>query len=233
MLATERPESETGDQSLQTRLRRGKGRRPSWEDVEKWRSRWTVESVARVLQALASKSSTPSNISTLTKFPVLEEDGQQFADLRGLDVTLLPVGQRLIGAPRSPTGILDLRQINFDGARLTGLDLSFADLDRVRMRKATLRRVNFTGANLTKAHIEDADLRDVIVDDAHLAFLRYTEDGWINRGTILREINFSRALYVDPLMHRYARDQYYIYVYRYRGNFWQKAWHSAWWLTTK
>lgn len=104
-----------------------------------------------------------------------------------------------------------------EGARLTGLNLSYVNLTRARFQKATLRRVNFTGATLTKAHLEDADMRDTVLKQARLGHIRYSEDGFWWRGTVLMEARFEDALYVDPLLERCVKDQYYLYVLKYRN----------------
>jgi hypothetical protein len=155
------------------------------------------------------------------------------ADLRGLDLALLPPGERKIefSVEQFAKG-LDMSFARLEGARLTGLNLSYANLARARLQKATLRRVNFTSANLNKAHLEDADLRDAILEKAHLGHIRYTEDGFWWRGTVLMEARMENALYVDPLLERCAKDQYYLYVLKYRNsaNPVFRLFFFLWWL---
>ncbi len=157
------------------------------------------------------------------------------ADLRGLDLALLHPSERKI--PMSLESVskglgLDLSFARLEGARLTGLDLSYANLTRSQLQKATLRRVNFTGATLTKAHLEDADLRDALLEKARLGNIRYTEDGFWWRGTVFMEALLTDALYVDPLMERCVKDQYFLYVlkYRNRANPVFRFLFSLWWI---
>lgn len=228
----------TGDQSPIYRKRRGRHRYPSWGDVERWRARWTVAQVATVLELLGRRAS-PEEIGGKTGFGTLaatDDHGQiKFvADLRGLDLALLPPKSRRITSDRSVSHrVLDLSYGHLEGARLTDLDLSTTNLFRARLQKATLRRTNLNGAVLAKAHLEDADLRDAMLDDAHLGHVQYTEDSFWWRGTILMETHLGRARYVDPVLERCARDQYYLYVLKHRNrtNLLFRAFFFLWWIT--
>lgn len=229
----------TGDQSFTYRKRRGGRRDPRWRDVEAWRRRWTPEKVAAVLELLGRRESAEvigekSGFGTLA---VTDDHGRTryVPDLRGLDVALLPPERRRLEAPNSSEAsqVLDLSYGRLEGARLTDLDLSNASLFRTRLQKATLRRTSFRRAILTKAHLEDADLRDAVLDDAHLGHIRYTEDSFWWRGTVLMETHLGRALYVDPVLERCAKDQYYLYVLKYRNrrNAIFRAFFFLWWIT--
>jgi len=230
----------TGDQSFSYRKKRGPWRYPKWCQVEMWRKRWTTEKVTTVLDMLGHHAPV-EDIGKETGFSTLSVNDDQgrvrhVPDLRGLDLALLPPeNRRLGGDPDSRAArSLDLSYAMLEGSRLTDLDLRHANLFRTRFQKATLRRTNFTGALLTKAHIEDADLRDAVLDDAHLGHIRYTEDSFWWRGTILMETHLGRAFYVDPLLERYARDQYYLYVLKYRNrrNPLFRALFFLWWMTS-
>lgn len=213
----------TGDQLRSYRLSRGFRRPPSWAEVESWRQRWSRTSVLSVLQALAD-GATAEVIALSSGYGLLDGvdvHGRKRAvpDLRGLDLAILEPNERRIpwkGPPDSKPS-LDLAYFHLEGSRLTDLDLSGANLSRAFLQKATLRRVKFRRSNLSKAHLEDADLRDAILEDANLAHIRYTTDGFWSRGTVLMETHLNRALYVDPVLERTAKDQYYIYVLRYRN----------------
>lgn len=231
-------EYNTGDQPTPYRNRRRRSRSPSWVQVDEWRERWSPEKVALVLDMLGRRASA-EDIGRATGFgtvTVKSEMGRakEVPDLRGLDVARLPPEKRCLSryTKVQSMGILDLSYAQMNGARLTGLDLSDVNLARARLKKATLRRVNLSGATLTKAHLEDADLRDAILDDAHLGHIRYTEDGWWYRGTVFMETHLNKAQYVDPLLERYARDQYYLYVlkYRNRDSLMFKTWFGLWWV---
>jgi hypothetical protein len=212
---------------------------PSWREVEGWRSRWTPEKVAAVLELLGRRASAEvigerSGFGTL---PAADDHGRtrQVPDLRGLDAALLPPEERRLGGAVGSQAAqrLDLSYGRLEGARLTDLDLSDADLSRARLEKATLRRTNLSHAVLTKAHLEDADLRDALLDDAHLAYIRYTVDSFWWRGTVLMETDLRKALYVDPVLERYAKDQYYLYVLKHRNrrNVIFRALFFLWWIT--
>lgn len=229
----------TGDQEFAYRKRRGGRRYPSWHEVEAWRNRWTPEKVTAVLESLGRRESAEvvggkSGFGTLA---VTDEHGQTryVADLRGLDVALLPSENRRFGTSNSSKDSqgLDLSYGRMEGARLTDLDLSNANLFRARLQKATLRRTNFKHAFLAKAHLEDADLRDTILDEAHLGHIRYTEDSFWWRGTVLMETHLNRANYVDPVLERCAKDQYYLYVLKYRNrrNLLFRVFFFLWWIS--
>lgn len=231
-------ESATGDQPFIYRKRRGAYRRPKWRQVRKWRSRWTAEKVSAVLAMLGQRASAEA-IGDSTGFGTIAVDVGEGAtknvpDLRGLDVIRVPPESRRIWTPGTESKPqLDLSYARLEGARLTGLDLHHANLARAQMQKATLRRVNFTGAILTKAHLEDADLRDAVFDGARMGHIRYTEDGFWWRGTILMEAHFERALYIDPVLERCVKDQYYLYVVKYRNrrNPVFRFFFFLWWIT--
>lgn len=219
-------ESVTGDQDWSYRKWRGRWREPSWRQVDELRKRWTASQVADAL-TLIRDGATTAEVSLATGFKPI--DG--VADLRGLDVILLPPA-KLDSFNKEPL-IANLERARLDGARLTGLNLSLANLGRANLRKATLRRTNLAGANLTKCELEDADLRDANILDTKLAHIRYTEDGFLQRGTVLMETNIQDARYVDPLLTRCANDQYYLYVmkYKYRRNFLFRIFFFLWWIT--
>lgn len=209
----------TGDQSFSHRERRGYLRDPKWRQVRSWRARWTAEKVATVLTLLGQGASSEA-IGESTGFGTLAVEGSttNVPDLRGLDLVLLPPENRQISFSNEKSQRqLDLSYARLEGARLTGLNLSHANLGRAQLQKATLRGVEFTGAVLTKAHLEDADLRDAVLDGARLGHIRYTEDGFWWPGTVLMEAHLEKALYVDPLLERCAKDQYYLYVLKYRN----------------
>lgn len=224
----------TGDQPRAYRMRRGAWRYPPWRDVEVWRDRWTADKVRVVLHLLGGHESADV-IGEKTGFgtlPVIDDHGRtrHVPDLRGLDLALLPPEERHLDVFTSP---LDLSYGRLEGARLIDLNLLDANLFRTRLQKATLRRTNFKGAVLTKAHLEDSDLRDAVLDEAHLGHIRYTEDGFWWRGTVLMETHLQNASYVDPLLERCAKDQYYLYVLKYR-NRWNpifRVFFFLWWIT--
>lgn len=229
----------TGDQAFSYRKRRGKKRSPSWNEVENWRKRWTPEKVSSVLSSL-EKGSSPKEISNVTGFgtiEIMDEHGQKRSvpDLRGLDLALLPPDCRRINTNGGDVTDLELNMAFFhlEGARLTDLDLSGANLTRANLQKATLRRTKFKGANLTKAHLEDADLRDSVLDGCLLGHIRYTEDSFWWRGTVLMETHLNTAQYVDPVLERCARDQYYLYVLKYRNRYNKlfRIFFFLWWVT--
>jgi len=229
----------TGDQPFSYRKRRGARRHPKWRQIESWRARWTPDAVATVLEMLGNGASAKA-IGEATGFGTLDiigdkEVAKQVPDLRGLDLALIPPeSRRLGGDPAARRGRhLDLSYARLEGSRLTGLDLSHTNLSRAQLQKATLRGTDFTGAILTKAHLEDADLRDAVFDDAHLGHIRYTEDGFWWRGTVLMETHLDNALYVDPLLERCAKDQYYLYVLKYRNrkNPVFRFFFFLWWIT--
>ncbi|HEY0079563.1 MAG TPA: pentapeptide repeat-containing protein [Pyrinomonadaceae bacterium] len=232
-------ERSTGDQSFHYRRWRGPFRYPRWSQVEEWRRRWTPEKVADVLNMLGFGASA-DEIGEKTGFGVLEvlvDQGQikRVPDLRGLDLARLPPEDRRLGDSDSrATQPLDLSYARLEGSRLIDLNLSHANLVRAHLQKATLRRTNFTGADLTKAQLEDADVRNAILEDARLGVIRYTEDSFLWRGTVLMETHLGRAFYVDPLLERCARDQYYIYMlkYRKRNNPIFRIIFGLWWLTS-
>ncbi len=224
----------TGDQPDAYRMRRGALRYPPWRDVEAWRDRWTAEKVQVVLHLLDTQASA-GVIGKKTGFGILSEiddHGQTtyVPDLRGLDLALLSPEERHSDVFTRP---LDLSYGRLEGARLIDLNLCEANLIRTKLQKATLRRTNFEGANLTKAHLEDADMRDAMLDDARLGYIRYTEDGFWWRGTVLMETHLRKALYVDPLLERCAKDQSYLYVLKYtnRRNPIFRVFFFLWWIT--
>lgn len=235
----EESEYVTGDQLFSYRKRRGRFRYPKWNIVHEWRSRWDREKVENVLELLGQGGSV-EKICEKTGFESIEitdvhGNKKSVPDLRGLDVVLVPKEHRKIGGDkRDATRILDLSYYHLEGARLTDLDLSFVNLSRAYLQKATLRRVDFRGASLAKAHLEDADLRDVLFENTSLGHIRYTEDGYWWRGTVLMETHLNGALYVDPVLERYARDQYYLYVLKYknRKNPIFRIFFFLWWLTS-
>ncbi len=222
----------TGDQPFSYRKRRGPWRYPSWQEVEAWRNRWTPEKVELVLYHLGEPffNEAISQATGFQSFSVKDDHGQinTVADLRGLDLALLPPEKRKIRCDKP----LNLSYARLEGARLTDLDLSNANLFRAQLQKATLRRTKFKGSVLTKSHLEDADLRDAVTDDANLAHIRYTEDSFWWRGTVFMETH--RAFYVDPLLDRVAKDQYYLYVLKYRNrkNLLFRAIFFLWWITS-
>ncbi len=230
----------TGDQSFGYRKRRGAWRYPSWREVEVWRKRWTPEKVEAVLKELGEPYSAYgiSSHTGFDNFSVRDDHGKikVVPDLRGLDLALLPPDKRRLnfGPYHDFKNPLDLSYARLEGARLIDLDLSNANLFRAQLQKTTLRRTKFKGSILTKAHLEDADLRDAVLDEAHLGHIRYTVDGFWWRGTVLMETHLNRALYVDPLLERNAKDQYYLYVlkYRNRNNPFFKALFFIWWITS-
>lgn len=193
---------------------------PAWRDVEEWRSRWKgkEETIRGVLDLLGQHESAEvigkkTNFGTL---PVIDDHGRTMhvPDLRGLDLALLPPEERHSDIFTRP---LDLSYGRLEGARLVDLNLCDAKLFRTKLQKATLRRTNFKKAILTKAHLEDADLREAVLDEAHLGHIRYTEDGFWRRGTVLMDTHLQKASYVDPLLERCAKDQYYLYVLKYKN----------------
>lgn len=216
------PEEVSGDQPFRYRKRRGRLRSPRWGEVQGWRKRWTVEKVLAVLDFLG-RQEPAEVIGQATGFETVTVtmdggESKQVPDLRGLDLAPLPREQRQLSAqPSANTTSLDLSYAKLEGARLTDLDLSAANLFRAKLRKATLRRVNLTDASLNKAHLEDADLRDAVLDGTHMGHIRYTHDGFWWRGTVLMETHLERALYVDPLLERYSKNQYFLYVLKYRN----------------
>ena len=224
---------------LNERLNVGRFRYPRWNIVQEWRNRWTKETVEKVLVLLGHENSV-EKVKELTGFAPIEitdvhGNKKIVPDLRGLDVVLVPKEHRKLGGNKRDSGsVLDLSYYHFEGARLTDLDLSFVNLSRAKLQKTCLRRVNFKGASLAKAHLEDAELRDVHLEDASLGHIRYTEDGFWWRGTVLMETHLNGALYVDPVLERYVRDQYYLYVLKYknRKNPIFRAFFFLWWLTS-
>ena len=211
----------TGDQSFRYRKKRGPWRYPKWQQVEEWRKRWTAEKVAAVLDMLGRGASaeTIGKETGLGTFTVKDDHGEvkEVPDLRGLDLAIIPPKRRRLGGKANSRSAqrLDLSYARLEGSRLIDLDLRYANLFRAQLQKATLRRTDFTGALLTKAHLEDADLRDAVLDNVHLGHIRYTEDAFWWRGTVLMETHLGRAFYVDPLLERCAKDQYYLYVLTY------------------
>jgi len=234
------PESITGDQRPLVRRQRGKRRAPSWDEVERWRKGWSDSDRVRLVLELIGRGAKSEEFKQRAGVPsiaVQTEDGEeQRPDLRGFDVTALPLADRSLvpQAGSSSTIAPDLSHAQLQGARLTGLDLRGANLYRASLQKATLRRVNLTAANLTRAHLEDADLREARLDDASVNFVRYTEDGWLDRGTIFRVMSLSRARNVDPMLERYSRDQDYLYNFKYRirGSSVRRFMFFLWWLTS-
>jgi len=236
------PESEyfTGDQPCSYRKKWGAPKRPRWKTVEQWRKRWDKTKVSNALTMLGD-GKTAQEIGQATGLGILEVvdvhgNKKQVPDLRGLDATLLPLEKRTLGGrgTRIRHDQLDFSYFHLEGARLTDMDFSNINLDRSNLQKATLRRVNLNGASLVKAHLEGADLRDAEVTDANLAHIRYTEDSFLWRGTILMETHLSRALYVDPVLEKYARDQYFLYVLKYknRNNPIFRIFFFLWWITS-
>jgi len=228
-------EYDTGDQPFDYRKWRGWRRSPSWKTVKKWRTRWTREKVECVLHLLG-QGATAQKIGEVSCFGTLEIDtgphtSKTVPDLRGLDLALLPPDQRNIDWESEEQH--DLSRFRFEGARLTDLNLYNVDLSRASLKKATLRRVDLSNSDLSKAHLEDTDLRAAQLNNAKLAHIRYTEDTYLQRGTVLMENNLDEASFVDPLLKRCAQDQYYLYVlkYRNRNNYVFKAWFKLWWLT--
>lgn len=230
----EPPESITGDQAPHARHRRGRRRSPSWQEVEGWRRRWRdPQQVGAILRLLAR--SAPIDEYTrlgVGSLRVETNDGvRELPDLRGFDLTRVPREARTVVS----SGITaDLSYAQLHGALLTDLDLSGALLYRAQLPKTTLRRVNLSRTDLTKANVEDADLRGARVDDANLGFIRYTEDRWLDHGTILRVLSLPRAVNVDPVLERYARDQDYLYNYkdRIRHSPVRRLMFYLWWLTS-
>jgi len=239
MKLQEESEHITGDQALSYRKRRGRFRNPKWDIVQEWRNRWNKKKVEHVLALLGHKDSV-EKIGKKTGFESIEitdiyGNKKLVPDLRGFDATLVLKEHRKLGGDgRDTNPILDLSYYHLEGARLTDLDLSFVNLSRAHLQKSTLRRVNFKGTSLSKAHLEDADLRDVIFENTSLGNIRYTEDGFWWRGTVLMETHLDNALYVDPVLERYARDQYYLYVLKYKNRkspiF--RLFFFLWWLTS-
>jgi Pentapeptide repeats (9 copies)/Ion channel len=233
-------EGDSGDQPPASRLRRGANRSPSWRDVTRWRYRWTPDKVAQVLYLL-SQHAPVEQFEVKTGFAPLRVprvDGSVedlLPDLRGLDVTVFPPESRAYWRTTNQLAGVDLSHAQLAGARLTGLNMSQVKAPRADFRKATLRSVDFSQADLTKANFEDADLRNALFDQALVGFVKYSEDGWLDRGTvIMHEAQLQRAVYVDPLLERYAKDQAYLYVLRYRNrNNWPKRrLIFLWWLTS-
>lgn len=229
----------TGEQPFSYRKRRGRFRSPMWNIVQEWRDRWKQETVEKVLVLLGHENSV-EKIGKITGFEPIETtdvhgNKKIVPDLRGLDVTLVPKENRKLGGgKRSLERVLDLSYFHLEGARLTDLDLSFVNLSRAHLRKSCLRRVDFRGSSLAKAHLEDADLRDVYFENTSLGHIRYTEDGFWWRGTVLMETHLNGALYVDPVLERYVRDQYYLYVLKYknRNNPIFRVFFFLWWITS-
>lgn len=232
-------ETVTGDQPFRYRKWRGPCRYPKWRQVERWRARWKSDTVATVLNMLGGRASAEA-IGEATGFGTLDVTGDQgvtkhVPDLRGLDLALLsPQNRRLRGDPETRVSRpIDLSHARLEGSRLTGLNLHHANLSRAQLQKATLRGTDLTAAVLTKAHLEDADLRDAVFDGARLGHIRYTEDGFLWRGTVLMETHLEKALYVDPLLERCMKDQYYLYVLKYRNrkNPVFRLFFGLWWIT--
>jgi hypothetical protein len=229
----------TGDQPFRSRKKRGPWRYPKWHQVEVWRKRWTSEKVLAVLDMLGRRvpAETIGNETGFGTFTVKDEQGKvkEVPDLRGLDLALLPPEKRRLGGEAYAGSVqrLDLSNARLEGSRLIDLDLGYTNLSRAKLQKATLRRTNFTKALLTKAHLEDADLRDTVLDDAHLGHIQYTENSFWWYGTILMETHLGRAFYVDPLLERCAKDQYYLYTLKYRNrrNPVFRVFFFLWWLT--
>ncbi|HYD86252.1 MAG TPA: pentapeptide repeat-containing protein [Vitreimonas sp.] len=236
---TEYSEYVTGDQPLKYRRKRGGGRYPSWRQVERWRQRWTPDTVRAVLGLLAEGASAEhiAAAAGTASLEVRDVHGQEILvpDLRGFDVTIIPLAERQQWrSVPSDRRRLDISYWRFEGSRLTDLNLSDTQAVRAQFQKATLRRVDFSSANLNKAHLEDADLRESRLNGASLGFVRYTEDRFLSRGTVVMETHLDRASYVDPVFYRYARDQYYLYALRYtnRGNLAFRVFFFLWWLTS-
>ena len=206
----------TGDQPFSYRKKRGSLRNPKWKTVEQWRQRWDKTKVSDALTMIGDGKSA-EEIGTVTGFGAIDVvdvhgNPRKVPDLRGLDVTLLPRENRILGGrgTRVGRGQLDFSYFHLEGARLTDMNFSDINFTRANLQKATLRRVNFNGALLVKAHLQDADLRDAELINTNLAHIRYTEDSFLWRGTILMETHLSSALYVDPVLEKYARDQYFL-----------------------
>lgn len=208
-------EYDTGDQAFYWRRRRGATRSPSWSDVARWRARWTSDLVSRVIALLGTDrwETTVSKITDFEPLEVVDEFGRVkvVPDLRGFDVVLVPPSQRHVSSA------VDLSYHRLEGARLTGMNLSGANLLRANLRKATLRRSIMIDVDLTKADLSDADLREARLNGANLAFAQYTRDGIWWRGTVLMETHLAEASYVDPVFERDAKDQYFLYAWRYRN----------------
>lgn len=210
-------ESYTGDQLPKDRRWRGMWRSPSWKQVDAWRSHWNEVRVRELCKLFRDGVSNDVLVEATGRPPITmpETDNGviKLPDLRGFDLAVLPPDER---RQFKPTKLNVFQHARLDGARLTDADLSHLNLSRASLAKATLRRVDFAGALLTKANLRDADLRDTRLDGAHLGYIDYTTDGFARKGTILMETHLERAKYVDPVMERDARDQYYLYVLKHR-----------------
>ena len=193
-------------------------RSPSWSQVERWRAHWDVARVSEV-QSLLNAGATDEEITCATGRPgiaVKKSGGAIFKpDLRGLDLALIPLGERHLFKPKRKDSLLNAF---LDGARLTEADLSNLNMSKARMKKVTLRRANFSGSNLQKAKLEDADLRDTNLCKANLAYISYTRDQFSRKGTIFMETDLRDAEYVDPVLARDADDQFHLYVLKHRAS---------------
>jgi len=91
---------------------------------------------------------------------------------------------------------LDLSDATLDGIRLRGLDLKFSNLSGVLAASADFSRSNLNGSKMTRAHLVDGDLSDAICEGADFsgARLRGAKLRRTNlRGTDLRGANLMDA----------------------------------------
>ena len=223
----DRSEYITGEQSLKTRIKRGRNRNPNWKEVEMWRARWTPNLVLTVFNAL-------KNHEDLTKIDGLhfikeEVDGKVkvVPDLRGIDITLVSD----IESNDISIKNYDFSYYHFEGSILTRIYFKDVKLYKANFQKATLRDTNFHNCRLVKTHVEDSDLRGCKFDDSDLAFIWYTEDSWLIPGTILRNTIFRNTINVDPILERYIKDKSFLYVFKYRSKF-NDLIYRLWWLTS-
>jgi len=63
----------------------------------------------------------------------------------------------------------DLRWVNFTGANMAGVDLSFANMSEACLTGADLRGANLTGVNFANAMLVRADLTDAVI--THASFM--------------------------------------------------------------
>lgn len=85
---------------------------------------------------------------------------------------------------------LNLKNVKFDGAKLSRINLNGADLSNTDLSNTDLRGANLRGANLSSANLRGANLRGADLRDANLssANLRDTD----LRGADLRDANLVR-----------------------------------------
>ncbi len=155
-------------------------------------------------------------------------------DLKGADLTECK-------AHRAVLGHADLSEATLFGADLSGASMTEAKLVRADLRGATLRDARVRDADLRGALFDKADLRGVDLGRSLVAratftnadlrgarlrgLRRFERADWV--GTDIREIDFTGG----HLLHRYIRDQNYLYEFRNQGRL-QAALYGLWWLTS-